>query len=176
MRTSLPARRHQTSLNSFSLVEIVFVIAVMSFSLIVVIGMLGEGLSSNHDSSSRLQAADIASLLISTRRAAPTNSNIANFALSALGKTNAAGQDQVNATNYYSKVQTDGTAVTSFTNTSTEVVYNLRCIVTPSGSQTNIANVDLVLWWPATLAASAVTIPTNNPSSYYETMTQVALP
>ena len=149
-------------------------IAVLSISLIVVIGLLGEGLSNNHDSSSRLQAADIASLLISTRRAEPTNNNLTNFALPALGGTNAAGQDLVYATNYYTKVQTDGTAVATVS--PSQVVYNLRCIVTPAGAQNNIANVDLVLWWPSTLAASASTIPTNNPSSYYELMTQVALP
>jgi Tfp pilus assembly protein PilV len=157
------------------LVEVVLAIAVLSFSLIIVIGMLGEGLSNNHDSSSRLQAADIASLLISTRRAAPTNSNLTNFALPALGGTNAAGLDVVNAVTNYTKVQTDGTAITSVTNSSTQVVYNLRYIVTSSGPQTNIANIDLVLWWPATLAANNSTMPTS-PSSYYELMTQVALP
>jgi len=176
MLTPFQARRHRVFLHSFSLVEMVIAIAVISFSLIVVLAVLAEGLSNNHDSSSRLQAADIASLLISTRRATPTNSNLTNFALPVLGGTNSAGQDVVNATNYFTKVQTDGTAVSSYTNSSSQVVYNLRCIVTPSGSQNNIANVDLVLWWPPTLAASALTMPTNNPSSYYELTTQIALP
>ena len=174
MRTSIPARRPRTTICAFSLVELVLAIAVISISLLVVIGLLGEGLSNNHDSSSRLQAADIASLLISARRAAPTNSNLANFALPPLGGTNAAYQDVVNATTNYTKVQTDGTAVTSVS--PSQVVYNLRCIVTPSGSQNNIANVDLVLWWPATLAATNSTLPVNNPSGYYELMTQIVLP
>jgi uncharacterized protein (TIGR02598 family) len=175
MRTSLPARRPWTAICAFSLVEVVLAIAVLSVSLLVVIGLMGEGLSNNHDSSSRLRAADIASLLISTRRAAPTNSNLANFALAALGGTNAAGQgDTVYATTNFTKVQTDGTAVTSAS--SSQVVYNLRAIVTPSGAQKNIANVDLVLWWPATLAADNSTLPVNNPSGYYELMTQIALP
>jgi Tfp pilus assembly protein PilV len=156
------------------LVEVVIAIAVLSFSLIAIMGLLGEGLSNNHDSSSRLQAADIASLLISTRRTNPINTNLTNFALPALGGTNSAGQDVVTAANNYVKVQTDGTI--SGANTSNQVLYNLHYVITPSGSQTNIANVDLILWWPATLAASASTIPTNNPSGYYELMTQIVLP
>jgi type II secretory pathway pseudopilin PulG len=179
MRTSFPAKWHKTSLHSFSLVEMVFAIAVLSVSLVVVIGLLAEGLSNNHDSSGRLQAADVASLLISTRRTAPTNSNLANFALPALGGTNSAGQDVVNATTNYVKVQTDGT-ISSGTPAATQVVYNLRCIITPvitpAGSQNNIANVDLVLWWPSTLPASLAGMPVNNPASYYELMTQIALP
>jgi type II secretory pathway pseudopilin PulG len=176
MRTSLSARRSRIPLHSFSLVEMVFAIAVLSFSLVVIIGMLGQGLSNNHDSSGRLQAADIASLLISTRRASPTNSNLTNFALPALGGTNAAGQDVViSATTNYVKVQTDGT-ICSGTPAATQVVYNLRYIITPTGGQTNIANVDLVLWWPSTLPATNSTMPVNNPAGYYELVTQVALP
>jgi type II secretory pathway pseudopilin PulG len=175
MRTPLTARRHRISLHAFSLVEMVFAIAVLSVSLVVIIGLLAEGLSNNHDSSGRLQAADIASLLITTRRTAPTNSNLTNFALPALGGTNSAGQDVVNATTNYVKVQTDGT-ISSGTPASTQVVYNLRYIITPSGSKNNIANVDLVLWWPSTLPASASSMPVNNPAGYYELITQVALP
>ena len=174
MRTSLLARRYRIPLHAFSLVEMVFAIAVLSFSLVVIIGLLGEGLSNNHDSSGRLQAADIASLLISTRRTSPTNSNLANFALPPLG-TNLAGQNVVIAATNYVKVQTDGTIV-SGTPTSTQVVYNLRYVITPLGLQTNIANVDLVLWWPSTLPATNSSMPMNNPAAYYELMTQVALP
>jgi uncharacterized protein (TIGR02598 family) len=172
MRTRFQARRHRTSLHSFSLVEMVIAIAVLSVALVVIIGMLGEGLSNNRDSSERLQAADLASLLISTRRTAPTNSNLTNFALQALGGTNSAGQDVVNAVTNYAKVQTDGTTNVS----STQVVYNLRCIVTPAGSQNNIANVDLVLWGPSPLPAELSTMPVNNPAGYYELMTQITLP
>jgi hypothetical protein len=140
--------------------------------------LLGQGLSNNHDSISRLQAADIASLLISTRRAAPTNSNanMTNFALPPLGVTNSAGQDVVNAMTNYTKVDSNGAKVTSWPGAGGPVVYNLRAIVTPSGLQTNIANVDLVFWWPATLAASNATLPTNNPSGYYEIMSQIVIP
>jgi hypothetical protein len=151
----------------------VVAIAVLSFSLVVIIGMLGAGLSNNHDSSGRLQASDIASLLITTRRSAPTNSNLTNFALLPLGGINSAGQDMVYATTNYTKVQTDGTTNIS---SSAQVVYNLRCIVTPAGPQSNIANVDLVLWWPSTLPATNSSMPFNNPAGYYELMTQIALP
>ena len=151
----------------------VIAIGILSFSLVVIIGMLGAGLSNTHDSSSRLQAADIASLLISTRRTAPTNSNLANFALPALGGTNSAGQDVVSATTNYTKVQTDG--ITNI-GSSNQVVYNLRAIITAAGPQSNIANVDLVLWWPSTLPATNSSMPVNNPAGYYELVTQIALP
>ncbi|MCE0497798.1 MAG: hypothetical protein LV481_07630 [Methylacidiphilales bacterium] len=152
----------------------VIALAVLSFALISIIAMLGEGLSNNHDSTSRLQAGDIASLLISARRADPTNTDLVNFALPPLGGTNSAGQDVVTTTNGSTEVQTDGTAISSGTATSSQVVYNLRYSITASGSQTNIANVDLVLWWPSTLPLTS--IPTNNPAGYYELMTQIVLP
>jgi len=169
--STLSARRHCEFIRAFSLVEVVIAIAVLSFCLVVVTAMLGEGLSNNQDSSRRLQQADIASLLLSTRRAAPTNPNLTNFALPVLGATNGLGQVTVAATTNYAKVQIDGT-----TNAAAQGVFNLRYIITPSGARNNIANVDLVLWGPPTLAASGLTLPTNNPASYYELMTQVALP
>jgi type II secretory pathway pseudopilin PulG len=169
-------KKDSVSLHSFSLVEVVIAIAVISFSLLIVIAMLGQGLSNNHDSNRRLQAADLASLLVATRRASPTNSNLTNFALPALGSVNSAGQDVVSPVTNYVKVQTDGTVIPSGNGNANQVVYNLRYMVTPSGPLNNIANVNLVLWWPGTLAASATTMPTNNPSTYYEMMTQVVLP
>jgi type II secretory pathway pseudopilin PulG len=158
------------------LVEVLFALTVLSFSLSLIVALLGVGLSSNHDSTNRLQAADIASLLISTRRAAPTNANLTNFALPALGATNSAGQNVVTNQTNYCRVQTDGTSTSSSGIGSSQVVYNLRYMVTASGTQPKIANVDLVLWWPAALAPSASTMPANNPSDYYELMTQIALP
>jgi type II secretory pathway pseudopilin PulG len=163
------------SIRAFSLVEVVFALAVFSFALLLIIAMIGEGLSNDHDSTNRLQAGNIASLLISTRRTAPTNTYLTNFALPALGATNSAGQDVVNAVTNYARVQTDGT-ISSGTAAPTQVVYNLRYIITPAGPQNNIANVDLVLWWPSTLPALASSMPVNNPANYYELMTQVTLP
>jgi type II secretory pathway pseudopilin PulG len=157
------------------LVEVVLALGVLSFALVLIIATMGVGLSNNHDSSSRLQAENIASLLISTRRTAPTNTDLTNFALPALGGANSAGQDLVTATTNYSRVQTDGTTSTG-TPLPGQAVYNLRCIVTPAGPQNNIANVDLVLWWPSTLPAALSSMPNNNPANYYELATQIALP
>jgi type II secretory pathway pseudopilin PulG len=162
------------SLRAFSLIEVVLALGVLSFALVLIIAMLGVGLSNNHDSSSRLQAENIASLLISTRRTDPTNTDLTNFALPALGAANTAGQDVVIPTTNYTKVQTDGTI--SGGSGADEVIYNLRSIVTPVGPQASIANVDLVLWWPSTLPATASSLPVNNPANYYELTTQIALP
>jgi len=166
--------RFPASVRAFSLIEVVMALGVLSFALVLILAMLGVGLSNNHDSSSRLQAENIASLLISTRRTAPTNTDLTNFALPPVGAANAAGSDVVSVMTGYTKVQADGTIGAS-TATSQDV-YNLRYIVTSVGSQANIANVDLVLWWPPTLPAVASSLPANNPANYYELTTQIALP
>ena len=173
-QAALRLNRFSVSVRAFSLVEVVLALGVLSFALVLIIAMLGVGLSNNHDSSSRLQAENIASLLISTRRTAPTNTDLAKFALPALGKVNGLGQDVVTPTTNYAKVQTDGTISTG--TDPSQVVYNFRAVVTPAGSQANIANVDLVLWWPATLPAALASMPANNPANYYELTTQITLP
>jgi type II secretory pathway pseudopilin PulG len=85
-------------LHAFTLIEVVISLAIISFALVLIVGLLGLGISNNRDSSNRLQAVNIASLLISTRRSSPTNALSQAFALPPLGGTNAAGMEAVTPT------------------------------------------------------------------------------
>jgi len=145
--------------NSFTLVEVVLAMGIFTFALVTVLALLSVALSRNKESSDQIQAANIASLLVATRRAAPTNngSYFSAFALPHL--------DQSMVTNT-TVVGLDGT-----TSTSTGTTYNLYYIAGTNGATgPNMASVYLLLWWPL-----SGKMPTNNPSTYYELSTEVFL-
>jgi uncharacterized protein (TIGR02598 family) len=144
---------------SFTLVEVVLALAIFSFVLVTMLALLSVALRTNKESSDQIQAANIASLLVSARRAAPTNGG-ANFTTFALPVFN---QGYVTNT---TQVGLDGTTVTG-----TGAAYNLYYQVgTNAGTGPNLANVYLLIWWPL-----GARMPTNNPSAYYELSTQVSL-
>jgi type II secretory pathway pseudopilin PulG len=145
---------------SFSLVEVVVALGVVSFALLTMLGLLSLGLTTNKLSSDHIQAANLASLLVATRRASPSDPTngtyLASFALPHL--------DQPYVTNT-TVVGLDGT-----TSTNTGTTYNLFYGVGTSPGTTNLAHVYLLLWWPV-----GAPKPVNNPSSYYELSTTVSL-
>jgi uncharacterized protein (TIGR02598 family) len=162
----LPAFRRTAGVAAFSLVEVVVALGIFTFALVAIIGLFVTGLNTNKESSDQIQAANFASLLISTRRAVPTDptaTTLTNFALPPLNVTySAAGTFLTNNLG----VAADGT-----TNNGTPA-YNVFCQVgTNSVTGPHLALVHLVVWSPITAA-----FPTNNPSSRYEITTQVALP
>src|SRR5271154_5842435 len=59
--------------NAFSLVEVVFALAIFVFVGFALIGLLGVGIQSSLDSKERNPAATIEEKICSVRRAAPTN-------------------------------------------------------------------------------------------------------
>jgi type II secretory pathway pseudopilin PulG len=142
-------------------VEVVVALAIFSFALVAIVGLFVVGLNTSKESSDQIQGANFASLLISTRRALPTNV-IANFALPPLNAPySAAGTFLTNTTG----VAADGT-------TNAAPAYNVFYQAgTNSITGPHLALVHLVIWWP--LAAA---LPTNNPGGRYELSTQVALP
>jgi len=148
------------SLAAFNLIEVVLALGIISFALIAIFGLLSVGLKNNKESSDQIQAANLASFLISTRRGMPTNA-IPNFALPSLNLA---------ATNTVT-VEIDG-----LTNTAAGLPgadsYKLRYQIIPGTPSLNMANIYLLLWWPSTLPSPS----TNNPGSYYELSTQVPLP
>ena len=146
---------------AFSLVEVVVALGIFTFALVAIVGLFVTGLNTNKESSDQIQGANFASLLISTRRALPTNV-IANFALPPLNVPySTAGTYLTNATGVAADGTTNGTPA-----------YNLFYQAgTSTLTGSHLALVHLVLWWP--LAAAA---PTNNPGSRYEVTTQIALP
>jgi uncharacterized protein (TIGR02598 family) len=163
----IPIRRYRSSslafrgggVIAFTLVEVVVAMGIFIFAFITVLALLNVALSRNRESSEQIQAANVASLLVATRRASPTNAGtyFSSFALPHL--------DQSLVTNTTS-VGLDGT-----TSTSTGKTYNLLYTVgTNSVTGANVANVYLLLWWPL-----GAPMPTNNPSSCFELSTQVSL-
>jgi uncharacterized protein (TIGR02598 family) len=164
---STPGQRHSVQFGTrpdsgtvaFSLVEVVLALAIFTFALVTILGLLGVALGTNKQSSDQIQASNIASLLIATRRASPTNTG-ANFAAFALPNLN---QGMFTNTTI---VGEDGT-----TTATTGSRYNLYYVLgTNSTTGTSVANVYLLLWWPLNAK-----MPTNNPSAYYELTTAVSL-
>ncbi|MEM6821597.1 MAG: hypothetical protein AAF558_06630 [Verrucomicrobiota bacterium] len=67
----------------FSLTEIVIALGVVSFGLVSLLGLFSTGLKTNKESMEDVQAANLVSLVLSERRAAPLASSgyAANFAI-----------------------------------------------------------------------------------------------
>ena len=60
-----------SSATAFSLLEVVVALAICVFVLVAVMGLFAAGVQTSHQSESEIQAANLASLILSTRRAAP---------------------------------------------------------------------------------------------------------
>jgi type II secretory pathway pseudopilin PulG len=142
-------------------VEVVVALGIFTFALVAIVGLFVTGLNTNKESSDQIQAANFASLLISSRRALPTNV-IANFALPPLNVAySTTGTFLTNS----GGVAADGT-------TNETPTYNLFYQAgTNTVTGSHLALVHLVVWSPLSAA-----LPTNNPGSRYEITTQVALP
>ncbi len=152
--------RERPSLRSFSLIEVLLALGIISFALIALVGLFTVGLRTNKESSDQIEAANIASLLLTTLRALPTNPP-ASFALPALNQATVSKTIQVTA---------DG--ATAVATNASGPSYNLSYTVgTNAATGSKLANVYLMLWWPA-----SAPMPTNKTSAYYEMTAQVALP
>jgi type II secretory pathway pseudopilin PulG len=137
----------RSSTFSFTLVEVVLAVGVCSFVLVAILGLFTIGLQSNHDSEQQIQAANLASMLISVRTASPLNDipNLPNFAIptSAMsGPYQNAYDGGATLTKY---VGLDGQIAA----TPTDAAYAISCragtnLVTGSA----VAQVYLMLTWP----------------------------
>ncbi|MCE0496847.1 MAG: type II secretion system GspH family protein [Methylacidiphilales bacterium] len=157
-----------TALASFTLVEVVVALGIFCFVLAALAGMFTVGIQNNKDSNDQIQAANLASLLITTRRSLPTNT-IAGFALPPLNVTySSSGSYLTNA----SGVADDGTSPSqSGTVTPTYNLFYQAGTNAVTGS--HLAQVHLMLWWPL---AAAMPTNSNNPGNHYELTTLIALP
>lgn len=151
-----PQRRPSVASFAFTLVEVVMALGLFSFAVVAIGGLFFVGIDTNKESSDQIQAANLASLLISTRRALPTTTGtaISTFALPPLNVT-------TSGTNV---VANDGTTTGAAT-------YNLFYQVTTTGTGPHLAQVHLLLWWPP-----ASTLASANAGNRYELTTQVAMP
>lgn len=153
-------RQPPQSLASFSLVEVVLALGIVSFALVAIVGLLSVGLKTNKESSEQIDAVGLASLLINTRRARPTD-NISRFALPPLNVAYTPAIISVT-------IGSDGTTTTNRTSPSYQLAYQIG---TNALTGNRLSLVRLILWQPANTP-----MPTNSPGRYYELNTQVALP
>ncbi|HEY8966507.1 MAG TPA: prepilin-type N-terminal cleavage/methylation domain-containing protein, partial [Candidatus Methylacidiphilales bacterium] len=78
-------RMRRRSTRAFSLIEVLLALGIISFAMVALIGLFALGLKTNKESADQIEAANIASLLLSTLRAIPTNPP-PGFALPALNQ------------------------------------------------------------------------------------------
>jgi len=116
---------------AFSLIEVMLALGIVAFCLVTLMGLMTVGLQTSRDSTDTVQAADIASMLVSLRRTSPTNSLPTSFALPPLNLP-------ANGTLY---LAADG-AVTS----SAQASYRLTYGVVTNSSQ--FSSLQLMLTWP----------------------------
>jgi type II secretory pathway pseudopilin PulG len=159
MKFRLKQRCWCRSETAFSLVEVVISLGVISFALVTILGLFSVGLKINKESSDQIQASDLASRILATRRALPMIYN-ANLPIPPLTNTTTVS----NSTPIL--VAINGT--TSTTGVPTSDIYNLNYRIAPA-SPSNLMNVYLLLWGPPGARA-----PTNTPGAYYEISTQIA--
>jgi len=148
---------------AFSLVEVVIALGVVTFCLIALMGLLSVGAQASHDSSEVVQAATMASYMISEIRAAPTNVLNATPTFPILPLTNATP-----LTNSVVYVAPDCTLLTGAQ--TNQAGYRLTYSSTLNAN--NTASLYLCLSWP-----SAVN-PTVNPGEVkgrYELFTVLPL-
>jgi type II secretory pathway pseudopilin PulG len=151
-------------IRAFSLVEVVFALAICTFVLVGVMGLFLTGVQANRESEEEIQAANLASLIISSARATPLgpNASSANSPIPAAALTN------VFAPAYENKyVGWDGTLLNSASN----AAYSITCRAgTNTLTGTGLSQVYLMLSWPVQAN------PANNPPHYYEVSTYIPFP
>ncbi|MEI9999837.1 MAG: type II secretion system protein [Verrucomicrobiota bacterium] len=155
----------RASTRAFSLIEVVFALAICAFVLVVVMGLFMAGLQANQESEGEIQAANLASLIISSARATPVGpiANTPSCPIPAAALTNGF------ATVYENKyVGWDGIV---------DQFNTVRCVFDymPVGHPTPspglaLSHVYLLLSWPVQ------TNPANNPLHYYEISTYIPFP
>jgi len=158
------AQKNLQIIKAFSLVEVAMAVAICSFALIAILGLFFTGIKSTGESQQEIQAANLASTLISMRMASPTNDIAAlpNFAIPTKSMTNLYASVYTGANNY---IGTDGQ-----TTTVANAVYAISCLAgTNALTGSGTAQVYLMLSWPPQLN------PTNMAAGRYELTTAIPL-
>jgi len=160
------AQKNLQIIKAFSLVEVAMAVAICSFALIAILGLFFTGIKSTGESQQEIQAANLASTLISMRMASPTNDivNLPNFAIPTKSMTN------LYAPVYPGNVSTNYLGSDGQTTSAANAVYGVTCqagtnAVTGSG----VAQVYLMLSWPPQIN------PTNQAAGRYELITAIPL-
>ncbi len=153
--------RSRPPTRAFSLVEVVFALAICTFVLIGVMGLFMTGLRANRESEGEIQAANSASLIISSTRANPLgpNATAANCPIPSSALTN--GFTTIYENKY---VGWDGALLDS----ANDAAFLITC---RSGTNTltspGVAQVYLLFSWPV------LANPASTPPHYYEVSTYI---
>ena len=157
MNFRIPPSPH---LRAFSLVEVVLALAICSFVLVALLGLLSTGLQSSKDSEDQIQAANLASMLVSTCQAAPKNTP-ATFGIPSSALTN--GYTATATTAY---IGLDG-ITTNVTSAAYLITYRAG---TNTLTGANLAQLYLMLSWPPQANPNNATV------RHYELSTYIPLP
>jgi type II secretory pathway pseudopilin PulG len=152
-------QRRRCGTRAFSLVELVIALGIATFVIVSIMGLFVSGLQFNHESEGEIQAANLASLIISSSRATPLAAGV-NSPVPTSALTNAFGPVYSNKF-----VGWDG----NLTNSANNAAYAVTCRAgTNSLTGTGVAQVYLMLSWPP--QSTSATSP-----HYYETATYISL-
>ena len=133
MNTAFPTTRHREAFSeAFSLVEVMLALGVVAFCIVALLGLMTVGVRTSRDSTDAVQAADIASMLVSLRSASPTNALPAAFPLPPL-------DSPAGGTAYLSP---GGSIVPA-----AQAAYRLTYTVATNGGR--FSSLGLLLSWPA---------------------------
>jgi len=143
------------SAKGFSLIEIVLALGICAFCLVALLGLFSAGMKSSRESVENQEVANLASLLITQRRSAPTNASTSFSLLPSL--TSSASNSNAPAF-----INTAG-EITPESSAAYRMIYDIQS--TPQ----RIARVSLSLSAPASLNPT-------NARTRYNVITYVRLP
>lgn len=164
MKISPALRQPNRGTRAFSLVEVVLAMGICVFVLVIIMGLYSTGLRVNRESENQIQAANLASLIVASRRAAPTNSS--QLAIPAAALTNAFANAYANGAQLTNYIGLDGLLTTP-----ANAMYLVSCRAgTNAMTGPNIAQVYMKLSWPAQADANT------SSSDNYEVTTYIPFP
>lgn len=146
-------------MRGFSLVEVVLALGICAFVLVALLGLFSTGLRAGRESEEQVQAANLASQILATRIAAPSDTNLASFAIPAAALTNA-----------FADISPSGGGLVGLDGrTNSTPAYRIVCRAgTDSETGPRLARVYLMLSWPYQAALS-------NAAGRYEICSYVTL-
>lgn len=144
---------------AFSLVEVVLALGICAFVLVALIGLFSTGLRTGRESEEQVQAANLASQILSTSVAAPTGTNLNNFAIPISALTNS----------YADVFPSAGALVGLDGRTNSTPAYRIVCRAgTNAQTGPRLAQVYVMLSWPYQASIT-------NAAGRYEALTYVPL-
>ena len=148
--------RRAAGQRAFSLIEVVIALGICVFALVPMMGLLSSGLFVDRDSHQQMQAADLATLLVTERREAPTNT-LSGAILPSLNQA------------YPTSAVTAWVNFAGSSCPQSEAAFRLSYRVGTSSVESGLGQISLLFTWPP--GADPDTAP-----GRYELTTQILMP